>query len=252
MLLLLSLLAVTTLVVTAQTPAPARRPATQAAATLAITVTDARGATLSGIGVELTGPVERNGETDDDGSLRFINLRPGTYRVRFSGDEVITLEKEIFVRAGQAAEVDVALNPSPVTSEEPDAPLPAPAPAAPPPAAVGPAGQPKTLSIVSLVEKEFIGRQPRRETRLGCTGNARATMIQLNEPQPERLYESAESMYYVVAGEGTIRLNGRETPIVNGSFAIVPRGTSHGFVRRGNRPLILIAVLSGEPCETGL
>jgi mannose-6-phosphate isomerase-like protein (cupin superfamily) len=59
-------------------------------------------------------------------------------------------------------------------------------------------------------------------------------------------------MYYVVAGEGTIRLNGRETPIVNGSFAIVPRGTSHGFVRRGNRPLILIAVLSGEPCETGL
>jgi hypothetical protein len=29
----------------------------------------------------------------------------------------------------------------------------------------------------------------------------------------------------------------------------VPRGTPHGFVRKGKRPLIVLALLSGEPCS---
>ena len=32
-------------------------------------------------------------------------------------------------------------------------------------------------------------------------------------------------------------------------FLSVPRGASHSFERRGNRPLVLLAVLGGEPCE---
>jgi hypothetical protein len=116
-------------------------------------------------------------------------------------------------------------------------------------APLGPKGEPATIAIVDLLEKEFVGRQPRRETLLSCSGLERASMIQLNEPLPTRLYENADAIYYVLGGEGSIQMNGRETRLGLNAFASVPRGTSHSFSRRGNRSLVLLAVLSGEPCE---
>jgi len=47
---------------------------------------------------------------------------------------------------------------------------------------------------------------------------------------------------------GSIRLEGREVSITAGSFAVVPRGTTYGFTRRGRNPLIVLAVLAGAPC----
>src|SRR5687768_6246048 len=224
-------------------PRPAARPAQPARTALVITTTTPDGRTLPGVRVEVLGAADRSGETDESGTLRFANMRPGTYRVRFSGPGLITFERETLVRAGQIADLDVTLSPAPqAPAAEPVAPQPE------PPAAVpqGPPGEPKLLSILDLLEKDFIGRQPRRETLLGCSVNLRSMMIQLNEPLPERLYESAEAAYYVLGGEGTIRLNGRESALVTGSFAIVPRGTAHAFIRKGRRPLILLSVISGE------
>jgi hypothetical protein len=235
------------------TPQPrATRPATSRTA-LVVTVTDPSGATLPGIHVEVLGTSDRSGDTNESGSLRFANVRAGTHRVRFSGPNVITFEREVFVRAGQTADLDVTLNPASSEDQQPQPQQPPQAaPQAPPTTGgppVGPPGEPKLVSILDLLEKDFIGRQPRKETFLGCSGNARSTMIQLNETQPERLYETGEAMYYVLGGEGTMRLNGRESALVTGNFALVPRGASHGFVRKGKRPLILLAVLSGEPCQ---
>jgi hypothetical protein len=213
-----------------------------------VTATGPDGRTLPGVQVEVLGAADRSGETDQNGTVRFANMRPGTYRVRFSGPGIITFERETVVRAGQTADLDVTLNAAP---EEP-APEPQPAEeAAPVPAAAaeGPPGEPQLKSILDLLEKEFVGRQPRKETLLGCSVNLRSMMIQLNDPLPERLYESAEAAYYVLGGEGTIRLDGRETAVVTGSFALVPRGTAHAFIRKGRRPLILLSMLSGEPCQ---
>jgi mannose-6-phosphate isomerase-like protein (cupin superfamily) len=243
------------LVCHAQAPPPATAPAAQPRAPRAtgrtavvITVTDPSGGTLPGIRVEALGVADRTGETDSSGSLRFANLRAGTYRLRFSGNEVITFEREVVVRTGQTTDVDVTLNPAPEGSDsipepEPDQPTPT------APAELGPAGEPKTQSILTLLEKELIRREPRKETALGCSGNARSTMIQINEQQPERLYETSEAIYYVIGGEGTLRLSGRESAIATSEYIQVPRGTSHAFVRKGKRPLILLAFLSGEPCS---
>lgn len=175
-------------------------------------------------------------------------MQPGTYRLRFDGDKVISFEREVMVRSGQPTGVDVMLNPA----------LPPPAAAPPPPAAVekpvatavvGPPGMPQVLSIVDLAEKQLSGNQARRETLVSCSGNTRTTLVVLNQDQPERLYEGAETEYYVVAGQGSVRINGRESPLAAGSYASIPRNTSHGIAKRGNRPLILVSVLSGEPCE---
>jgi mannose-6-phosphate isomerase-like protein (cupin superfamily) len=202
---------------------------------------------MSGVSVTIAGASDRTGETDGGGQVNFVGMQPGTYRIRFDGDKVIAFEREAAVRAGQPTVIDVMLNPAPPPPAAP--PPPPPAPAQAPTAKVGPAGVPQILSIVDLAEKQLSGNQPRRETLVSCSGNTRTTLVLLNQDQPERLYESAETEYYVVAGQGAVRLSGRDTPLAAGSYVSIPRNTSHGITRRGNRPLILLSMLSGEPCE---
>ena len=227
---------------------PARRaqPPASARSGIAITVTDLQGATLEGVEVQVLGATERKGETNASGQVNFPGLQAGTYRLRFSGAPVITFEREVSLRGGQVAALDVALNPAPPPPAP--APEPAPAPAAAAPNA-GPAGEPQTLDVPDLLEKNFVGSMPRRETLLSCSGNTRTTMIQLNQPLPDRLYDTADAAYYVIGGEGTVRIAGRESKLGTNAYVSVPRGTAHAFTRAGRRPLILLMVLSGEPCE---
>ena len=239
-----------------QTPAPAkpaapaaRRPAAPAArAGMAMTVTDSQGTALPGVRVEVIGTTDRSGTTNALGQINFTAMQAGTYRVRFSGDEVITFEREVVVRAGQVASVDTTLNAAP----PPPPPLPPPAPPAPvAPAApaVGPPGKPLAVSVVDLIEKEYVGNQPRRESLLSCSGSTRTTLVQLNQDQAERLYDTAEATYYVVGGEGALRIEGKDIQFPTTGFVSVPRGTAHAILRRGRRPLILLTTLSGTPCE---
>ena len=55
-------------------------------------------------------------------------------------------------------------------------------------------------------------------------------------------------MIYVLGGEGTHKVNGKEIALQAGVFAVVPRGTAHSMTRRGSRPLIFLSVLSGQQC----
>jgi len=214
---------------------------------MAITVTGPTGMVLQGVHVEVTGPTDRAGETNASGQLNFPGLLAGTYRLKFTAESVIAFEREVTLRAGVVADIDVSLNPAP---EPPPPPAPPPPqPVAPAPAVVGPKGQPLTVGIPDLLEKDFVGKDPRRESLLSCSGSERTVMIQLNEAMPQRLYDHAEAVYYVLGGEGTVLIDGRSSRIQTNGFVSVPRGTLHGFDRRGNRPLVLLAVLSGEPCE---
>ena len=214
-----------------------------------MTVTDSQGTAIPGVRVEVIGITERSGSTNALGQINFTAMQAGTYRVRFSGDEVITFEREVVVRAGQVADVDVTLSPAPPPPPPPPPPPAPPAPAAPAAPAVGPPGKPLALSVVDLIEKEYVGNQPRRESLLSCSGNTRTTLVQLNQDQAERLYDTAEATYYVVGGEGALRIDGKDVQFPTTGFVSVPRGTAHSILRRGRRPLILIATLSGTQCE---
>ncbi len=225
-------------------PAPAPAPASRTG--VAITVTDAHGLPIPGVRVTLAGPSDRNGETDGSGQINFVGMQPGTYRARFDGEKLVSFEREVIVRSGQPTGVEVTLNAAPPAPAPTPPKAPAETRAAP---VVGPPGMPQILSIVDLAEKQLSGNQARRETLVACSGNTRTTLVVLNQDQAERLYDGAEIEYYVVAGQGAARLNGRDTPLSAGSYVSVPRNTSHGIIRRGNRPLILLAVLSGEACE---
>jgi len=212
----------------------AQEPQTRAG--MAVTVTNPRGATVPGVKVSVLGASDRGGKTNDSGQISFTGMQAGTYRIRFSSTHVVPFEKEIALEAGQTATVDITLSAAP------------PPPEPPPPA--GPVGVPRTVSLVELIEQELIpNNQPRRDTLVSCSGNTRSTLVQLNQDQPRRLYDTAEVSYYVIAGEGAAQTGGADTPIEAGSFVSIPRGTTHSLVHRGRRPLILLATVNGTPCE---
>jgi mannose-6-phosphate isomerase-like protein (cupin superfamily) len=230
---------------TAQAP---KRQAPAAAAgrsvTMNLTITDNAGTPIDGVQVSVTGPVTREGTTSDGGALRLLGIRPGNYRLRFERDGYITLERDLAVRAGQAAAVDVTLSnaaPAP-TPPQPDTPHEA-------KAAEAPAGEPATVSIADFVERNFISsRDPRREDELGCTASARTRLLQLREDTPEEARADADEVLYVVAGEGTLRLGNKDVPLKSSVTAIVPRGTVRAISRKGRNPLIVLSVVSGPPC----
>ncbi len=234
------------------TQAPKPRPAATGSATtnVLLFITDPQGTSIEGVTVTITGPVDREAKSPAGGFTRVQGIRAGTYRARFAREGYITFEKEFSWRAGTATpEIAVTLNPAPAASPPPPPP---PAPVASPTPATStlpPPGTPKTLSLPDYIEKNFIsGREPHKENLVGCSGVGQAVLWQVREPWDGRQHPSADGMLYVIGGEGSIKLDGREVTVTAGSFAVVPRGTTYGLTRRGRNPLIVLAVLAGAPC----
>jgi len=236
-----------------KTTVPAKPPAKPRATTGATTtaqlfITDSSGAPIEGVTVNVMGPVDREVQSAASGPTRIPGLRAGTYRVRFARDGFITFEKELVWRAGTAApEVAVSLNAAP-EPPKPATPPPAPKPE-PAPTKLPPPGTPKTMPLIDFIEKNLIsGKEAQKENLIGCSGVGQALLWQVRDPWTGRQHESADVTVYVIAGEGTLRLGDRDVSVTNGSFAVVPRGTTYGFTRRGRNPLIVLAVLAGAPC----
>src|SRR5688500_6157241 len=149
-------------------PAQPRTTPRQAAGTvagMAITVTDGRGTVFSDVTVEMTGAVERSGKTDAAGQLSFPGLRAGTYRLRFSGDQVTAFEREVTLKAGEIAKLPITLTPAAPVKVAPAPPPPAPV-AAPPPAA-GPVGQPQLGSLTKLADQQRNTKERREDRKSG-------------------------------------------------------------------------------------
>jgi mannose-6-phosphate isomerase-like protein (cupin superfamily) len=216
---------------------------------MSVFVTDREGKPLSDVLVKASGPVERDGTTDAEGNILFQNLTPGSYRLRYEHAAYVTLEQEVNVQTARAAKVSAAL-----TAAPPPPPPPKPEPSPPPPrpaSTLPPAGEATSVSIPDFFEKNYIGNAPSKQSAVGCSGGASATLLQLRDPLQEHVHVDGDEMFYVVAGEGTQRILGRDVNLAAGTFAVVPRGTSHAITRRGSRPLVLLTILSGPACQQG-
>ncbi|MGC4085352.1 MAG: carboxypeptidase regulatory-like domain-containing protein [Vicinamibacterales bacterium] len=240
-------------VAAAQAPAGApaaqapRRPAATAGLSLQVRVTDRTGTPAEGVAVTLEGPATREGTSDANGSVQFRTLGAGTYRIRAEGDTFITLEKEVTLRNGtNPPAVEFAL------SFAPPPPAPPPAPEPPKPVVVAPpppkAGDARVLSIADLAEKSLGGREPSKIVPVACSGLDNTQMMVLRENVKAPANPDADLTIYVVAGEVTLSLNGKDQNIGSGWYAMVPRGTAHGLARRGRNPAVLLLTIGGQPC----
>lgn len=225
-----------------------KRAASPVTTRLSISVTDGTGAPLSGVAVTASGVITREGETDANGSVRFEGLRSGTYRFRFARDGFTTLERDVTIPPRQPAmEQNVTL------STAPPRPVAVPPPPPPPEPARGaslpPPGKPAMMSMPDFIERNFIsGKEPQRESVVGCSGLLKAMVWQIREPWENRQHAGEDAMLYVIGGEGTLRLGSRDTMVQAGSFAVVPRGASYSLSRRGRNPLIVLTTFAGEGC----
>lgn len=229
--------------------APVRRPA-PTSSTLQVRVTDRTGAPAQGVQVTAEGPVSRDGVTDAAGQVQFRTVGNGTYRLRAAGDRFITLEKEVVVRAGAtAAPVEFALSVAPAPAATAAAPEPPPAPAQP--AAAMPEIKPGDLRILSIVEMWEKTPNPKEASRvypIACSGMDKAEMLVVRENFSAPADASVDRMLYVVGGEATLTVNGRDQIVTNGWYAMIPRGTAHAWTRRGRNPVVILSTTGGQPC----
>jgi mannose-6-phosphate isomerase-like protein (cupin superfamily) len=234
----------------AQPPPPVRvaRPAQAPTLTVTIQVVDGSGLPLANVQVTGQGPLPREGTTGADGAVRFTNMRPGTYRLRFVREGSITLERDIVVRAGEPLLVDVTLSAAPVVAKPEAVKPPAPESSL---TALGPPGDPKFTPIPTFLEKNIItGREGRKESSLGCTSTGTATLYQLREAWLNHEHDDADEWLYVVAGEGTLRIGTADQHLQAGTFSLVPHTLQHAILPGGRTPLIVVSILTGPACGT--
>jgi hypothetical protein len=224
-------------------PRPSSGPATL---TMTVKVTDSGGAPLVGAKVTATGSATRAGVTDATGTVRFLALRAGTYRLRFESPTTITLERDVTLRSG-GEPIEVTPSPAP----PPPPPPPAPEPTRDPIASRGPlqAPQPRTIAIADFVERNIISnREPVKTTQLACGATSMTNLVQVREPLKDQSYPDAEVLLYVVAGEGLLVLPIADVPLAAATFSLVPRGTTFTLQRRGRNPLIVLMSVTDTPC----
>jgi len=232
-------------------PKPPAQPSGAARTTITIFVTDQSGKPVADALVKATGPVNRDGKTDAEGTLVFRNVNAGNYRLRFEHDEYITLEREVTVQAGRPLKTSAALSAAPPPPPPPPLPKPEPPAQLPPPPPPAFNAQPSSISIPDFFEKNYIGNAPSKSSPVGCTASSTATLVQIRDPLAEHTHADSDEMLYVVAGEGTERLGGRDIPLTPGTFSVIPRNMAHTLSRRGSRPLVMLSILSGPPCQNG-
>ncbi len=247
--LIIGLLALTAQTQPAPQAPPTTPPAARKPAVLEVRVTDRSGTALEGADVVAEGPLGRKGATDRNGVVTLRNVPAGSYRFRFEREGYVPLEKEVTVKAGALTPVEAALTaapPPPPPPTPPPAPKPTPPPA--PTAALPPPGDPKVLSIGDFAETQPLGKNAIRESAIGCSGLTNAKLIQARDLLDPHSHATADEVLYVVGGEGTLKLGGKDYPITGGSLIIVPRGTDHSVTRKGRTPVALISVLGGQGC----
>jgi mannose-6-phosphate isomerase-like protein (cupin superfamily) len=208
------------------------------------------GKTIPEVRVKASGPVDREAATDPSGNVTFTNVVAGSYRLRFEHEHFVTLERDVTVLRGQPLRAMVSLNAAPPPPPPPKV-EPVAAPQAPTPAPTG-NYQPSSTDIPDLVEKNFIGGAAIKKSTVGCTASASSQVIQLRDPLADHSHADQDELIYVVAGEGSHRVGGRDFQLSGGVFSVVPRGTTHSITRRGRQPLVIISTLSGTPCQPGM
>jgi hypothetical protein len=237
---MISLLAGALALVTHTADFQAQRKGGGGLATFAVNVSDPSGTPLTGVLVNVEGPVTRQVRTER-GRIALEDLPGGLYRFRFEKEGFITLEREVTARGGAPIDVKVTLTPAPKPPPPKIEPLPPPRPPAV-------KADPVAMDISAFIEKNFVGRAAGKSSPLACSGGGTATLIQLREPLEEHTHADADEYLYVIAGAGVAKIAGRDEPLKASVFMLIPRGVPHVLSAGGRSPLVLLSIRAGEPC----
>ena len=223
-----------------------KRPAVTAKTTSArVLVKDQDGVGISGVRLILSGAATGEFTTGAAGTAIVPDLKDGLYRVRCERKGFITLEREFTLHGATWNPIDIVLDPAP----PPPPPPPPPAPTPPPATAMAPGGPAITVSIPDFVDRNYIGREPMKESILACKPLETVRLLQMREPVAMHVHDRLDEVVYVVAGEGAVKIGDESVGLRPGSLIVLPHGSGHAFERRGKNPLVVLSTLVGSACE---
>jgi hypothetical protein len=212
-----------------------------------ISVRDQAGATLAGVRLLVSGTTDGGEFTTGAAGTAIVPItKAGVFRVRCEREGFVTLEREFTIGTGAWNPIDVVLNAAP-----PPPPPPEPVAKPVPPAATPSSGPPMAMSIPDFIDKNFIGRDPMKESILACKPMETVRLLQMRDNIAQHVHDRVDEVIYVVAGEGAIRIGEEDNAIRAGSLVFVPNGSGHSIERRGKNPLILVSTLVGSACDRG-
>jgi quercetin dioxygenase-like cupin family protein len=110
-------------------------------------------------------------------------------------------------------------------------------------------GSPKVLSIPDLAEQMLKDSAPTVDRQLGCSGVTETTLVVARENVAAHQHADMDELLYLVAGEATLTIDGKDQNIMAGWYGLVPRGMSHALTRKGRNPIVFLLVHSGKPCS---
>ena len=220
-----------------------RRGAGGGAVTFAVAVQDPAGAPVPEVKVTLSGAASRTSRTEG-GRIVFEGLPAGTYRLRFEKDGYVTYERELAARGSAPIEVKVTLEKLPAPPPPPPAP---PAPVEPTPRVVD--AKVVAIDMPAFIEKHYIKRAAAKTTPVACATGGDASLLQLNEPMAEHSHDDADEFFYVISGQGAVRIGERVEALGAGAFILIPRGTAHVITPAVKKPLEILSLRAGASCS---
>jgi mannose-6-phosphate isomerase-like protein (cupin superfamily) len=224
------------------TSAAQRRGGAGGAVTFAVAVQDPAGAPLPDVRVTISGAASRAARTEG-GRIVFEELPAGTYRLRFEKEGYVTYERELAARGSAPIEVKVTLEKLPAPPPPPPAP---PAPVEPKPRLVD--AKVVVIDMPAFIEKYYVRRAAAKTNPLGCATGGDAALLQLNEPMAEHAHDDADEFFYVIAGQGAVRLGERVEALGPGVFILIPRGMAHVITPAVKKPLEILSLRAGAVC----
>jgi mannose-6-phosphate isomerase-like protein (cupin superfamily) len=210
--------------------------------TFAILVSDAEGKPVGDVLVTLTGVVSRTSRTER-GRTVFENLPSGQYKLRFEKPGYVPLDHDVTGRGAKPIDITITLEAEPVEPPKPVEPAPP-----PPPAPVAETRM-VVLDMPAFIEKNYVGRAAGKTTPMGCATGGSSTLLQINEPLAQHTHDDADEFLYVIAGQGTARLSGREESLGPAVFLMVPRGMAHTIIAGPKKPLVMMSIRTGAGCR---
>jgi mannose-6-phosphate isomerase-like protein (cupin superfamily) len=99
--------------------------------------------------------------------------------------------------------------------------------------------EPLDVDIVQLARSNDAFR---REIATGEHSQVVAMTIPVGEDIGEEVHEENDQLLVFVDGEGEAVLDGKTSPVTPNDLVLVPAGTRHNFINKGDGPLRLVTV----------
>ena len=99
--------------------------------------------------------------------------------------------------------------------------------------------EPLDVDIVKLARSNDAFR---REIATGEHSQVVAMTIPVGEDIGEEVHEENDQLLVFVDGEGEAVLDGQTSPVTPNDLVLVPAGTRHNFINKGDGPLRLVTV----------